>query len=171
MIHKKICIFLRIICFVLTYVFVSSLFLLSENICGTEKIYDTKLHGWVQVSLGALFKWPYTTYVLWQKQQAGNKHVRKKEINNSWKNTNLLVDIFILKYIYIYIYIYMCVCVCVCVCVYVCGGLPIPSIRAESDTGWIFKLSVTGLNSEISFFLEDCHAKIKVASLPCNLPK
>ena len=31
------------------------------------------------------------------------------------KNTNLLVDLFILKYIYIYIYIYICVCVCVCV--------------------------------------------------------
>ena len=76
---------------------------------------------WVWVSLGAPFISPVTTYVLWWKQQARNIHVCKNEIDNSLKNTNLLVYLFLLKYllsslfgpttkkkftIYIYIYIY-----------------------------------------------------------------
>ena len=42
--------------------------------------------------------------VLRRKQQTGNIHVCKNEINNS-KNINLSVDLFILIYIYMYIYI------------------------------------------------------------------
>ena len=66
--------------------------------------------------------------VPWWKQQAGNIHISKNEINKSSKYINLLVDLFILKYllfslfgptekekkiIYIYIYIYIYIPTCV----------------------------------------------------------
>ena len=37
--------------------------------------------------------------VLWRKQQAGNIHVYKNEINNSLKSKNFLANLFILKYL------------------------------------------------------------------------
>ena len=51
--------------------------------------------------------------------------IKTKQINKL-KNTNLFVDLLILKYFYSlctlqqYIYMYVCLCVCVCVCVCVC---------------------------------------------------
>ena len=68
---------------------------------------ETRIHSskFVRISFVAPFIWPCVSYVLWRKQNAANIHVCKNEINNCWKNTNLLVDICIFKYIYIYIYI------------------------------------------------------------------
>ena len=74
----------------------------------------TNLHLWVWVSLVIPLISPWATYILWRKQQSGNIHVIKYEINNSKIITIFLVDISIMKY--------MCVfrCVCVCVCVWLC---------------------------------------------------
>ena len=45
-----------------------------------------------------------------------------------------------------------------------------PFTQAGSDTISIFKLSLTGLNSEFSFFLTSFHTKVKEPSLLYYLP-
>ena len=45
-----------------------------------------------------------------------------------------------------------------------------PSARAGYDTRSIFKQSLTGLNSEFSFFLTSCLTKAEEPSLPYYLP-
>ena len=44
-----------------------------------------------------------------------------------------------------------------------------PSPRTECETTSIFKLSLTGLNSEFSFSEASCHTKVKEPSLPYYL--
>ena len=48
--------------------------------------------------------------------------------------------------------------------------LPNPSVRARYDTRWIFKRSLTGLNSEFSFAETSCLTKAEEPSLPYYLP-
>ena len=48
--------------------------------------------------------------------------------------------------------------------------LPNPSARAGHDTKSIFKWSLTGLNSEFSFFETSCLTKAEGPSLPYYLP-
>ena len=74
-------------------------------------------------------------------------------------------------YVYLYIYIYMCVCVCmwvhiyiyVCVCLYIYVYIYIYfsnlSDQAGCDSRSVFKQSLTGLNSDLSFSKTGGHTK------------
>ena len=69
----------------------------------------------------------------------------------------MCVSVYIYGCVYIYIYIYVCVCVCV---------FTNPSTSAGYDARSIFKWSLTGLNSEFSFFKTNCVTRVKEPSLP-----
>ena len=100
-------------------------------------------------SFGALFTWPYTTYVLWRKQQAGNIHLCKNKINNSKKNTNLLLNLFILKYLLFSLigstmkFFFWLIITCVHI-------YATPPTQAGRNLWSIWKQPAKGLNSDFS---------------------
>ena len=75
------------------FVFFQELFISFLHICMFVACYFRQR---TYVALGFVYD---ATYVLWRKQQAGNIHVCKTEINNSWKNANLMADLFTLTYL------------------------------------------------------------------------